>query len=157
MRLFPPVVQLQQHHTFNLLPLLASLRAIRIYRQPIHLEFSPSSSFPSPSESHRESSPFLVRVNRHTAATMDIALELCDTYALDWIYSAILPAQPAPYNLKDGGSNVTTMADLQSASPWEYKPSSNMISFEPTEYAYTSQWTRDNIYRQTLSLFFITW
>ncbi|EPE34630.1 hypothetical protein GLAREA_10324 [Glarea lozoyensis ATCC 20868] len=87
---------------------------------------------------------------------MDIALELLDTYALDWIYSAILPAQPAPYNLKDGMSNMT-MADMQSASPWQYKPASNIISFAPTDAAYTSQWTRDNVYRQTLSLFFITW
>jgi lathosterol oxidase len=87
---------------------------------------------------------------------MDLALELLDTYALDWIYSAILPAQPAPYNLKDGINNSTS-ADIQSASPWQYKPSSNIISFTPTEAAYASQWTRDNVYRQTLSLFFITW
>jgi hypothetical protein len=131
--------------------------SIRLFRQPIDLKCSASSAFAWSSESSSHySPPFWFAQPRHTAAAMDIALELLDTYALDWIYSAILPAQPAPYNLKDGISNSTS-ADIQSASPWQYKPSSNIISFTPTEAAYTSQWTRDNVYRQTLSLFFITW
>ncbi|TVY88002.1 Delta(7)-sterol 5(6)-desaturase [Lachnellula willkommii] len=87
---------------------------------------------------------------------MDIALELCDTYAFDYIYSALLPASSSPYNLNDGFSNATTF-DAKAASPWQWHPASQFLSFPPTDAAYMSQWPRDNIYRQFLSLFLIMW
>jgi lathosterol oxidase len=87
---------------------------------------------------------------------MDIALELLDTFAFDYIYSTLLPAQPVPYGLKDRMGNGTTL-DARSASSWQFEPASKMISFQPRDAAYMSQWNRDNIYRQTVSLFCITW
>ncbi|KAG0648495.1 Sterol-C5-desaturase [Hyphodiscus hymeniophilus] len=86
---------------------------------------------------------------------MDIALELCDTYIFDHVYAVLLPASPAPFNLKSGVSNATFWD--ASSSPWQYEPASQYISFEPREAAYLSQWTRDNIIRQLISLYFITW
>jgi len=86
---------------------------------------------------------------------MDIALELCDTYLFDHLYAALLPASPAPYSLKDGASNTTSW-DASHLS-WQYEPASQYISFQPREVAYMSQWTRDNITRQLISLYFLTW
>ncbi|KAL3425662.1 c-5 sterol desaturase [Phlyctema vagabunda] len=85
---------------------------------------------------------------------MDIALEVLDTYIFDYVYAALLPAHPAPYSLKDGPSNYTTPAQ---ASPWHYEPSNTFFSLEPPEAAYKSAWTRDNIYRQSVSLYLVTW
>jgi lathosterol oxidase len=87
---------------------------------------------------------------------MDIALELCDTYAFDYIYASLLPVQPAPYNLQGGLSN-SSISSLKAASPYQWQPASKILSFPPGDAAWMSQWTRDNIYRQALSLFFITW
>lgn len=88
---------------------------------------------------------------------MDIVLEICDTFFLDAFYAKILPATPAPYNLKDGFSNANATLLDRAASPWQYSPSTNFMSFEPSDAAYMSQWTRDNTYRQLITLYFITW
>ncbi len=90
---------------------------------------------------------------------MDIALELLDTYVFDAAYATLLPAKPAPYSLSSNtfGNNTTSIADLKAASPWHFEPASELISFTPGDMAYMSQWNRDNIYRQALSLFLITW
>jgi lathosterol oxidase len=87
---------------------------------------------------------------------MDIALELSDTFFFDYVYAALLPAQPAPYNLANGGVN-STQFDWKASSPWQYESSTKYLSLTPRDAAYMSQWTRDNIYRQLISLFFITW
>ncbi|RDL35306.1 putative C-5 sterol desaturase desaturase [Venustampulla echinocandica] len=87
---------------------------------------------------------------------MDIGLEFCDTYIFDYLYAAAFPAQPAAYNLKDGMSN-SSMLDARGASQWQFHPASQLVSFPPTDAAYATQWTRDNVYRQALSLCLITW
>ncbi len=85
---------------------------------------------------------------------MDIVLELVDTFALDYVYAAAYPARPAPFDyLHAGGINATA----QAFSTWQYKPATHFFSVEPSQAAYMSAWPRDNIYRQFLSLFFITW
>ncbi|RDW89329.1 putative c-5 sterol desaturase protein [Coleophoma cylindrospora] len=85
---------------------------------------------------------------------MDIVLEVVDTFGFDYAYAAILPAQPAPYSLKDGASNSTSPA---LSSPWQYSPSNSIFQLRPREAAYMSAWTRDNPIRQFVSLFLITW
>lgn len=87
---------------------------------------------------------------------MDIALELTDTYIFDYFYSAILPVRDAPYSLKEGFEN-STILDIKAASPWRYQPSNPFIQLAPSDAAYMSTLARDNIYRQTFSLFIITW
>lgn len=85
---------------------------------------------------------------------MDIILEVLDTYIFDYAYAALLPAHPAPYNLKDGMTNFTSAAQ---ASTWHYSPSNTVFSLAPSEAAYMSAWNRDDIKRQAISLFLITW
>ena len=83
---------------------------------------------------------------------MDIVLELADTFLFDYLYAWALPARPAPYNFPDKvPANATVF------STWEYKPATAFFSVEPSQAAYMSAWTRDNIYRQFLSLFLILW
>ncbi|EFX00745.1 c-5 sterol desaturase [Grosmannia clavigera kw1407] len=84
---------------------------------------------------------------------MDIALEIMDTYGFDYVYSTLLPAPSAPYNLasSDFGGNATAL------SSWTYKPTSFLFTLEPSKYAYMSAWNRDNMLRQYISLFLITW
>jgi Delta7-sterol 5-desaturase len=85
---------------------------------------------------------------------MDIALELCDKYFFDYLYAAALPLLP-PANLNFGAGNSSGW-DPKAASSWHFKPASELLSFQPTEAAYLSQWTRDNVYRQNISLYIIT-
>lgn len=87
---------------------------------------------------------------------MDIALEVTDTYFFDHFYSAILPAKSILLNAIGEQINGTTL-DAKTTSTWQYEPSNSFVQFEPTMAAYTSQWNRDNIYRQAFSLFLITW
>lgn len=85
---------------------------------------------------------------------MDIVLEICDTFAFDHIYAKLFPAAPAPYDLTNGAlSNGTGKA----ASTWQYEPATSYFSLEPSEAAYASSLSRDNIYRQFVNLFFIVW
>lgn len=83
---------------------------------------------------------------------MDIVLELTDTYLFDYMYAFLLPARPAPYNFPDAvPANATVF------STWQYKPATAFFSVEPSQAAYMSAWARDNIFRQSISLFLILW
>jgi len=107
--------------------------------------------------SHRPHSPQTAQHFWTLAATaMDIALELCDKYFFDHVYAALLPVQTAPYNLGNGVINSTAF-DPKASSPWEYHPASTFLSFAPGDAAYMSQWTRDNTWRQLITLYIITW
>lgn len=86
---------------------------------------------------------------------MDIVLEIADTLFGDYLYATFHPAKPAPYDFPHPPSNETVNAKAFSA--WTYKPSTHYFSLEPSQYAYMSQWPRDNIFRQALSLFLIVW
>lgn len=86
---------------------------------------------------------------------MDVVLEVLDTYVGDYIYANILPARPAPYDFPHPPSNETIAE--QAFSSWTYKPATHWFSFEPSQYAYQSAWPRDNIFRQSLSLYFTVW
>lgn len=88
---------------------------------------------------------------------MDIVLEVLDSYLFDHLYSAILPAKSAPYDLlKDGSVNGTSIPNAQT-STWQYHPATEYFSIQPGPAAYTSQWARDNIFREATTLFLVTW
>jgi lathosterol oxidase len=70
---------------------------------------------------------------------MDVTLEIFDTFLLDHVYSALLPASS------------------RNAAEWQYTPATVYFTLEPGEAAFASTWPRDNIYRQGISLFLITW
>lgn len=90
---------------------------------------------------------------------MDIVLEVFDTYIGDRLYSSVLPAslaespKLAPY-LHRANQTLPVLSDINS---YVFKPASAYFSLEPTQYAYESIWARDNIFRQSISLFLITW
>lgn len=85
---------------------------------------------------------------------MDIVLEVADTFLLDRLYAKLVPAGPAPYDLSkdDIATNASTTASL-----WQYKPATSVFTLLPSPEAYMSAWPRDNLLRQFISLFFITW
>ncbi|RYP07262.1 hypothetical protein DL765_009214 [Monosporascus sp. GIB2] len=83
---------------------------------------------------------------------MDVVLELADTFIADYIYAWAYPAKPAPYDYP-GVTNATGPV----FSSWQYKPAASFLHVQPSEAAYMSGWDRDNIYRQALTLFMITW
>ncbi|KAI9714863.1 MAG: c-5 sterol desaturase [Bogoriella megaspora] len=89
---------------------------------------------------------------------MDVVLEAFDRYLFDYVYATVLPANSNFFQydlLKD--SYLASNATLDSiASNYRYTPASQYVSFPPTQYAYQSQWARDNIYRQAFSLYIIT-
>ncbi|KAK3374969.1 hypothetical protein B0H63DRAFT_262101 [Podospora didyma] len=85
---------------------------------------------------------------------MDFVLELTDTFLFDYIYTWALPARPAPYDFPD---KVLANSTARSFSSWQFKPASSFFSVEPSQAAYASALDRDNIIRQSISLFFIFW
>jgi lathosterol oxidase len=86
---------------------------------------------------------------------MDFILEVFDTFIGDHVWAAILPAKAAPYDFPQTAANATTVE--QSFSTWTYKPASEYIYIEPYQAAYMSAWSRDNVWRQGISLYTITW
>ena len=96
---------------------------------------------------------------------MDIVLEVFDTFGFDYMYSKLLPAstpsafaQAAKHAASSTFSSLKEGATMHPTDPsWSFDPASKLLSFEPSQWAYRSQWPRDNIYRQALSLYLITW
>lgn len=105
---------------------------------------------------------------------MDVVLEVADTFLFDRLYASVLPAQSSVSSFHPistiaaswkGYTDVnstweaaTRLADGGFAhSAWQWQPASQYVGFQPTEYAYMSRWDRDNVFRQTLSLYALTW
>lgn len=104
---------------------------------------------------------------------MDVVLEIFDTFLLDRLYANVLPIHPSvssfdpvstlSASLKGHDAfNTTGYGSAESAgefarSGWTYTPATQYLPIEPSEYAYMSRWDRDNIWRQTVSLYCITW
>lgn len=101
---------------------------------------------------------------------MDVVLEIADTFMFDRMFASLLPIQSTstfdPISTLTAGfkgyENDTTFADAtQSAelarSGWQFEPASQYLSVQPSEYAWMSRWDRDNVYRQFVSLYILTW
>jgi len=99
---------------------------------------------------------------------MDIVLEVFDQYIGDALYASILPAFPQS-TLSLGKSDILqpngTYSSIRQAATmpptsYTYEPSSLMLSqyldLEPSDLAYMSQWSRNSLPRQALSLSAIT-
>lgn len=89
---------------------------------------------------------------------MDVILEVFDTFAFDRFYASILPgsSRVGAFPQKSGVNTTYPILD-RIAHDYHYAPATQYISFQPSDYAYMSQWNRDNIFRQATSLFLITW
>ncbi|KAK5162384.1 c-5 sterol desaturase [Oleoguttula sp. CCFEE 6159] len=95
---------------------------------------------------------------------MDVVLEVFDTFLFDRLYAAVHPASPAIaayhglQNTKfSPNATLSSAREAGTAAAYNYQPASQYFSFEPSDLAYMSQWTRDNMWRQALSLYLITW
>ncbi|CCU82508.1 ERG3/sterol delta 5,6-desaturase [Blumeria hordei DH14] len=84
---------------------------------------------------------------------MDIALEIYDTYLFDDLYAKLLPSKYIHRYV----TNNSTLDSLESIPQWQFRPASSLETFSPRDAALSSLWNRDNIYRQAISLFIITW
>jgi len=78
---------------------------------------------------------------------MDIVLEVFDTFVGDRAYARTFPASI------QNGLSVSNSSQIS----YYHAPSTKYLSLEPSDFAYQSRFSRDNIYRQALSLFFIQW
>jgi lathosterol oxidase len=83
---------------------------------------------------------------------MDIVLEVVDTFLADYIYAWVLPSRPIPYDYPHTGNGTD-----RHFSSWQHKPATKYLYLEPSRAAYQSSWPRDSIYRQAITLYFITW
>lgn len=90
---------------------------------------------------------------------MDIVLEVCDTFLFDYLYAAALPIGSSPQTLvaQLSGALNTTSTALDGSNGFVYVPATQYLHLDPFKYAYESSLPRDNVYRQTFSLFLITW
>ncbi|KAI9716304.1 MAG: c-5 sterol desaturase [Chrysothrix sp. TS-e1954] len=90
---------------------------------------------------------------------MDVVLEGFDTFLFDRLYATFLPATsnyaPIPKLAADG--TYSSMRQMPTRPSYSFRPASELFSFQPSDYAFMSQWPRNNVYRQTLSLYIITW
>ena len=89
---------------------------------------------------------------------MDVVLDIFDTFLLDRLYASLLPATSydVSRNIAKDAAATTTFSSMREA-PTPYNFASQYIQLEPSVYAYMSAWRRDDIYRQMLSLYLITW
>ncbi|KAL9093345.1 MAG: hypothetical protein Q9165_004086 [Trypethelium subeluteriae] len=92
---------------------------------------------------------------------MDVVLEAFDRYLFDYLYATFLPTNSNIFNhdvFKDvaWSANATTSSMAEAPTNYHYQPASQYLQFQPTDWAYQSQWPRDNAFRQLLSLYIIT-
>lgn len=90
---------------------------------------------------------------------MDIVLEIFDTFIADRAFAAAFPStRPSSSLLQKGGDAINATASAFGGSQeYVYKPATAYFSIEPSKYAYMSSLPRDNLYRQAISLYLITW
>ncbi|KAK8049250.1 hypothetical protein PG994_010980 [Apiospora phragmitis] len=84
---------------------------------------------------------------------MDIVNEVFDTFIGDYVWAKLLPVRLVPYKFP----SATNASTAQAFSSWQYEPATKFFSIEPSPAAYGSVWTRDNICRQGINLFLITY
>jgi lathosterol oxidase len=91
---------------------------------------------------------------------MDVVLEVFDTFLFDRIYAKILPSSlysSLPLALKNDGHNTTNTMFPSQRPEYIYKPSTQYFQLEPSQYAHMSALPRDNLWRQGITLYLITW
>ncbi|KAL8889148.1 MAG: hypothetical protein Q9215_003537 [Flavoplaca cf. flavocitrina] len=91
------------------------------------------------------------------ASSMDIVLDVFDTFLFDRLYATAFPrsfvAGASPKVVEDATATFSSMREL----PTAVRSLKQFWNLEPSQYAVLSAWPRDNIWRQTLSLYLITW
>ncbi|KAK2811858.1 c-5 sterol desaturase [Emmonsiellopsis sp. PD_5] len=89
---------------------------------------------------------------------MDVILEVLDTFLFDYLYAAVVPGSTAGgLTSKIANGLNTTESAFGTGAGYVYSPSTQYFSLEPSKYAYKSALPRDNIWRQFITLYLITW
>ncbi|EEQ85884.1 c-5 sterol desaturase [Blastomyces dermatitidis] len=89
---------------------------------------------------------------------MDVILEVLDTFIFDYFYAKFAPAKDAAAIVSSfSGSLNATKYEFVGAGGYVYQPTSSYFKLQPSIYAYTSSLPRDNLWRQLLTLYLITW
>ena len=90
--------------------------------------------------------------------TMDIVLEVFDTFLFDALWATVCPGSHSHDSFKSlqNAASPTFSSSREMATGWP-KPSTQFFRLEPSKYAYMSAWPRDNIFRQGITLYLITW
>ncbi|KAF4308509.1 Fatty acid hydroxylase [Botryosphaeria dothidea] len=86
---------------------------------------------------------------------MDLVLEGLDAYVFDRLYATLLPAQNLNITSQLASENVSATASC--LDNYDFMPASKYLSFPPSEYACMSTLPRENVWRQLISLYIITW
>lgn len=87
---------------------------------------------------------------------MDIVLEVFDTFLFDRFWSSVYPASTLNYPNSAVGDAATTLSSMREL-PTAIHPSTQFFQLAPSRFAYMSELPRDNIWRQFLTLYLITW
>lgn len=90
---------------------------------------------------------------------MDIVLEVFDTFIADRAFAAAFPASLPSSSLLQDGSHAAngTASTFGGSEGFVYRPATTYFSLEPSKWAYMTSIQRDNVYRQALNLYLITW
>ncbi|KAL9099909.1 MAG: hypothetical protein Q9163_004651 [Psora crenata] len=88
---------------------------------------------------------------------MDIVLQVFDNLLFDRFWATVYPSSsiPSPKTVPQMLSTSTFLSIREMHTP--INASTQFLQLQPSKYAYMSQWPRDHIYRQFLSLYLITW
>ncbi len=87
---------------------------------------------------------------------MDVILQVFDTFLFDRLWAAVYPATSVPYGqnaVKDATSTFSSMREM----PTPIQSATQFFQLAPSRYAHMSQWPRDYVWRQFLTLYLITW
>ena len=103
----------------------------------------------------RKLQPVIVDKTPSFLPVMDVILEICDTFFFDYVYATLLPTSSAD-GIGNGSMSSLTFSNAREMSK-AFAPASQYIQLAPSDFAFMSTLQRDNIWRQTLSLYLITW
>lgn len=88
---------------------------------------------------------------------MDLLLEVCDTYLLDYVYGKVFPVNMLPSSVTN---SVGQFLDLNTGNlnGTAAKPAGDVYGYEPfllefTDYTFQSIFPRYNLFRETLTMF----
>ncbi|MCJ1353076.1 MAG: c-5 sterol desaturase [Icmadophila ericetorum] len=88
---------------------------------------------------------------------MDVVLEVFDTFIFDRLYAGLLPATSIDFTTNIVKDAATTTFSSMHELPTPYHAASQFLQLKPSQYASMSHLPRHNIWRQTISLYLITW
>ena len=87
---------------------------------------------------------------------MDIVLEVFDTFLFDRFWATVYPAATFRHDKNVVKATTSTFSSMREM-PTPIQPATRFFQFAPSQFVHMSEWPRDNIWRQFLTLYMITW